>query len=833
MAYYDEEVLNNYNDNLLTNASYNVYLDQNGYFVGVDLFEGDSNYVFITGYDMRSSNLSVKTAEASGIFLDGTMKTMTVNVTDTNKNISKLYNKDANGDDTTPKSAYYVKWENHISDGVYLLNRWYTYTETNGVYTLKPCYDAKNGDILMMASNVPTTANNGKTTQETLTMKCDRVTLDSVTKDTVSIADGNTSTNDVKGLFQGETMTYTNGVTAGGGDKNNNGALHSARAYGEDDSVFITVDTDKVSARVENLSITNAITDVAGVYTGVQNVELIVKATDRIKGEYYTTGGDLSNHNGTNKSASVNFGENVYTVYDKDHFIIGSIVLGSAKGGVENYAYILDPVKSEEKIDDTYYWEFEAVFHGEIVTMTAKSKYLSTINTLKDNKYKIVELRLDGDYVTEVETIKPAEIYGDTFAEIYDYIDEENVYDVTLNDDSRWERITGRVAANNGTGTLYLQGRTLYVLDSRADKGLTFTSDAKAVVRQLEGESWENTEFTSVESAVAWLADANNDPDNGKQFNGVISAVLNSQGVAEWVVFYTDTKMEIGANRDPVAPSDPDANTEMTLQIWVTMNGVKEQVPNSTTKYMKSRYPATVSAPDVGPEWVPDRAVKSTPAFSAGDTKSVVFNFTKVGDGSTVREDDKGDVPALSETIKNFGAGNGKPNENESFDKDTFKAGIANGGIVKDTKEGSATNGQTFIGTDAKNAFESALEAEGVGIYHYTQEMKDLFGWNQTSFDNGLVWFQIGKDEPAWQVVLLVVDLGAGNGTNGYTLYLDGTVVADELWNSADKAGTRFLAWDNIPVGAHTYKLVKNADSSDPNSTDVVIQWGDFEIVRP
>ena len=111
--------------------------------------------------------------------------------------------------------------------------------------------------------------------------------------------------------------------------------------------------------------------------------------------------------------------------------------------------------------------------------------------------------------------------------------------------------------------------------------------------------------------------------------------------------------------------------------------------------------------------------------------------------------------------------------------------------------------------------------------------MKDLFGWNQTSFDNGLVWFQIGKDEPAWQVVLLVVDLGAGNGTNGYTLYLDGTVVADELWNSADKAGTRFLAWDNIPVGAHTYKLVKNADSSDPNSTDVVIQWGDFEIVRP
>ena len=52
--------------------------------IGVELFEGTKNYVFITGFDRNSSNLSVKTATAGAIFLDGTMDEIEVNVTDTN-----------------------------------------------------------------------------------------------------------------------------------------------------------------------------------------------------------------------------------------------------------------------------------------------------------------------------------------------------------------------------------------------------------------------------------------------------------------------------------------------------------------------------------------------------------------------------------------------------------------------------------------------------------------------------------------------------------------------------------------------------------------------------
>ena len=76
--------------------SYNVYLDPYGNAIGVELYEGTLNYVFITGYDRTGSNISIKTADAAAIFLDGTMDTITVNVTDTNKNIDKLDGKDEN-----------------------------------------------------------------------------------------------------------------------------------------------------------------------------------------------------------------------------------------------------------------------------------------------------------------------------------------------------------------------------------------------------------------------------------------------------------------------------------------------------------------------------------------------------------------------------------------------------------------------------------------------------------------------------------------------------------------------------------------------------------------
>ena len=51
---YDTGVLSNYTANNLKDATYNVYLDQYGYVIGVDVVDKVNNYVFITGVDDAS-----------------------------------------------------------------------------------------------------------------------------------------------------------------------------------------------------------------------------------------------------------------------------------------------------------------------------------------------------------------------------------------------------------------------------------------------------------------------------------------------------------------------------------------------------------------------------------------------------------------------------------------------------------------------------------------------------------------------------------------------------------------------------------------------------------
>ena len=56
------------------------------------------NYVFITGYDRNGSHISVRTADAAAIFTDGTMDVITVNVTNTNKNLDRNDDGDVDAD---------------------------------------------------------------------------------------------------------------------------------------------------------------------------------------------------------------------------------------------------------------------------------------------------------------------------------------------------------------------------------------------------------------------------------------------------------------------------------------------------------------------------------------------------------------------------------------------------------------------------------------------------------------------------------------------------------------------------------------------------------------
>ena len=82
MATYDLAVLDEYTtvsgDKNLKDLTYNVFVDQYGYVIGVDLVTVADEYVFITGVDSASSNLANKPWSANAIFLDGTSKVIEV-----------------------------------------------------------------------------------------------------------------------------------------------------------------------------------------------------------------------------------------------------------------------------------------------------------------------------------------------------------------------------------------------------------------------------------------------------------------------------------------------------------------------------------------------------------------------------------------------------------------------------------------------------------------------------------------------------------------------------------------------------------------------------------
>jgi len=118
-AEYNYEVLDNYDKNNMKDTTYNIILDTYGNLIGVEKVDEDDNYVFITGVDMNSSNLSKKNWDATAIFTDGTCKTIT-------------FKSDENSVDT--KLATIASANNSYA----LINTWFTYTtDKDGVYTLK------------------------------------------------------------------------------------------------------------------------------------------------------------------------------------------------------------------------------------------------------------------------------------------------------------------------------------------------------------------------------------------------------------------------------------------------------------------------------------------------------------------------------------------------------------------------------------------------------------------------------------------------------------------------------------------------------------------------
>ncbi len=620
-AVYNDSVLDLYDDDRLVNKTYNIYLDKYGYAIGIDLFEGENNYVFITGFDPSGSNIAYGNANAAAIFADGSQAVIKVDTKATNANIDKV---DGAG-------SYFEQWTGAMQAPKYALNRWYTYTvDSNNVYTLHPA-------TRMITTEVTAP----------LTIKTNSVRIDENASDTTYGA--------------GSPPANYNGTAAG-----NTGT----RVYGNDNSTYIVVDTGDTDT-VDN-SVAKVITDVSGVYTGVQSVEIEVTAT--------TDGNPIT---GTELCDSI------YTVYDKNNYIIASVVIGEAKGGNANYAYILTAATFEERVDGNTVWGFDAIVDGKIVHLTTSSKFSSVISKLQPGH--VQELRYSGDYVSGVKTPDKATQYWQ-YADAIDstkYITNEEIYDVghdyfasNRNDCAAGnshatsavppvtyitdEGHLTKLQANN----LKIVGNTMYFREKTEtiggvtytkDTGLAFVAGAPAVVIQTVDSNVKKIECASVAQAIAELGD----PDvntTEKEFEGRIVAVLNSQGAAKWVVFISDTPV----NTKGIAPVGGDV--EITVKrVLDNGTGAKQELQpvvltRSTSAFTASNYwtisaTGTLAAPAGYTEMIPSQNV-----YYVRGQKTYEISFTYVKNAPvpyTVQFDVNGGTgtapTALTESTANAG----------------------------------------------------------------------------------------------------------------------------------------------------------------------------------
>ena len=490
MLDYDADVLYDYDENLLTDKTYDIYLDQFGNTIGVALHSGTDNYVFITGYDLSNSNYAVTRATANAIFLDGTMKVIDVDVKDTNTAICVYNNKN---------TEQYDLWAAGKNDAYYThINTWYTWTESNGVYTLRPVnadrqFATNPGTVTIDNKNIRQTGDNDK-------------------------------------------------VTA---------SVDNLVGWADDKSVFITVDVN------EDLAIKgqpNVIDEVNGCYTGIENVSIATDATLTAPAAYF--------------------------LMDSKNYFIGAVVIGANNGANNNYAYIFGGAKSERfeaesstrATNGTYYWEIDAVIDGQWKeNVEIKTKYKAVIDVIKSKidasnagdaageKWASGYLfRLSFDSNGYVTSAKPYDELANT---TYIFANSQASTGWAVNTDKQSVRYmnVGTVAYGNASydsqRLISRNERTLYNLSYTGDNGLRTADDCTFVVRQSEYGKNVTRVYSSLDAALAGITevDYTTNGDTSIDFNGTVSAVLDGNARAKWIVFDNNTPL----NADQNKPSTP------------------------------------------------------------------------------------------------------------------------------------------------------------------------------------------------------------------------------------------------------------------------------------
>ena len=582
---YDPDVLDEYVDDNMKDTVYNLYLDQYGYLIGIDIVEAATNYVFLTGIDGRTSNLRNKTAEGNVIHMDGTMETVTIKLGDSEY---------ADGDEMTESAAHPLNS---------LMNTWCKYSvNANGEY------------VLTEVARTSTQFANAKAGQSWVGNTAASVTTfnyDTIDKKHVSTPG-----------IAGSTVKM---------------------AYGNDDSVYINVTTglitaDRVSATIAAKDSAFIIDDVDSVSVGVQSTNLKALTAYEIWNAAGVKNGSIANTtgDGTNVRKLDSIANGVFNLFNEDGAIIAAVVVGEDDGSTTNYAYVISSKMEQEAYDKSkgeWTWSRKVVVNGEITEITEitdgknpdikgmvrgqwyemKYKGDGTVksanligwdedrNGAVDNSTSMIAKRgtvvgefiadnngndtNNSKYIGAVRKHEAAVDENDTVVLATDLTGTNatstngwisvpvDPYYYSINPDDHWD--AGWDLENSGTNKITTTGNTLWIETNVANQkdGFAVRNDAKVILVQdthtirngqvVKTDVMAN-EFTYSQTGKEALAKAVKDLQDNENFVGFISAIFEG-GVATSVVIWDQTPEDINTGNDPVAPPTPEDTTTVNL----------------------------------------------------------------------------------------------------------------------------------------------------------------------------------------------------------------------------------------------------------------------------
>jgi len=526
-ARYDDEVLDYYDNVNMKDTSYRIFLDKYGYLIGLEIIEEPDQYVFLTGIDGNTSNLSNKTADGNVLFLDGTSATIRIDMT---------------------KSCNATGVKGTLGTGS-LMNTWCKYSVTNDLYTLTEI--AKTEAQFNVKGNKTGQGRNFDLDQENkLLYWSDGVKdpadpgydEDAVVNEQVVELDKkhvtlNGLTDPATGLPFVDTATTTNPMK---------------KVYGNDDSVFLTAETKMIKADDHNNAQTIIISGVDGRTVGIQDANInawnaaAVVASDN---DYKNTDPRLDY-----------VSQGVYTLFKDNGYVIAAVVVGEDEGTTSTYAYITSssPSREEYKSNDAkassdgeWTWYRDVIIDGEAATLKEKDDTNPYLNSKEMTRGSWWNVKFDADgYVRKATKVDFVDVDGAQFVSNIDWVQNSVV---------RYETVVLCHDLTDQEYSITAKGNTLEIDNATGRKyAFAVAPSAKIALAQdtaiyrngvKTGGVAEMDEITYFDNGAKGLEKAVKALEYNSNFKGWVSAVFDG-GLATSVVIWdrTEADIEVGGS---------------------------------------------------------------------------------------------------------------------------------------------------------------------------------------------------------------------------------------------------------------------------------------------